>query len=228
MSKIQTFENFLTQQNAQVSIADLMIHLVVAALLSFILSRIYVKYGTSLSNRKQFSSIFILMTITITLIITIVKSSLALSLGLVGALSIVRFRTAIKEPEELAYLFLTIAIGLGLGAGQLLTTLSTFPLVVAILVARGLAQQKEQEQNLFLSVSTQNPDALRLDQIIKTLTTSCRSVDLRRFDETPNASEATFQVEFDNIHNMQTGLQQLREQEKMMRITFVDSKRKAA
>ena len=48
----------------------------------------------------------------------IVKSSLAFSLGLVGALSIVRFRAAIKEPEELVYLFLVIATGLGLGANQ--------------------------------------------------------------------------------------------------------------
>ena len=52
-------------------------------------------------------------------VILIVKSSLALSLGLVGALSIVRFRTPIKEPEELIYLFLAIAIGLGFGAGQI-------------------------------------------------------------------------------------------------------------
>ena len=52
------------------------------------------------------------------IIITIVKSSIALSLGLVGALSIVRFRAAIKEPEELTFLFICIAIGVGLGAGQ--------------------------------------------------------------------------------------------------------------
>ena len=53
----------------------------------------------------------------------IVKNSLALSLGLVGALSIVRFRAAIKEPEELVYLFLIIATGLGCGAGQLKITI---------------------------------------------------------------------------------------------------------
>ena len=47
------------------------------------------------------------------LIITVVKTSLALSLGLVGALSIVRFRSAIKDPEELLYLFFSIAIGIG-------------------------------------------------------------------------------------------------------------------
>ena len=56
--------------------------------------------------------------LTTLLVISVVKSSLALSLGLVGALSIVRFRTPIKEPEELAYIFLAIAIGLALGADQ--------------------------------------------------------------------------------------------------------------
>jgi uncharacterized membrane protein YhiD involved in acid resistance len=60
--------------------------------------------------------------ITTTIVITIVKSSLALSLGLVGALSIVRFRAAIKEPEELVFLFLVIATGLGCGAGQIKIT----------------------------------------------------------------------------------------------------------
>ena len=52
------------------------------------------------------------------------KSSLALSLGLVGALSIVRFRTPIKEPEELGYLFLIIAVGLGFGAGYSIVTIA--------------------------------------------------------------------------------------------------------
>ena len=60
------------------------------------------------------------------------KSSLALSLGLVGALSIVRFRAAIKEPEELVYLFLVIATGLGCGADQIKITL--IGVVVAILL----------------------------------------------------------------------------------------------
>ena len=54
--------------------------------------------------------------------IVIVKSSIALSLGLVGALSIVRFRTPIKEPEDLTYLFLSIALGVGYGSFQILIT----------------------------------------------------------------------------------------------------------
>jgi hypothetical protein len=61
--------------------------------------------------------------VTTTLIIRIVRSSPALSLGFVRASSIVRFRAAIKEPEELVFPFLAISIGLGLGAGQALVTI---------------------------------------------------------------------------------------------------------
>jgi len=67
----------------------------------------------------NFSKNFVILGTTTCIIIVIVKNSLALSLGLVGALSIVRFRAAIKEPEELVYLFLVIAVGLGCGAGQI-------------------------------------------------------------------------------------------------------------
>ena len=59
-----------------------------------------------------------MLSITTTIVITVVKFSLALSLGLVGALSIVRFRAAIKEPEELVYLFMIIGIGLASGSAQ--------------------------------------------------------------------------------------------------------------
>ena len=66
---------------------------------------------------------FIPLAIITTLVITVIKFSLALSLGLVGALSIVRFRAAIKEPEELVYLFFIIGIGLANGANQFLVSI---------------------------------------------------------------------------------------------------------
>ena len=77
-----------------------------------------------------------MLTVITLLVISIVKSSLALSLGLVGALSIVRFRTAIKDPEELIYLFFSIAIGLGMGADQRVPTLAAYGLIMAYLIAR--------------------------------------------------------------------------------------------
>ena len=100
------------------SLPKLVISLALAAVLGSILGQVYIRFGHSLSNRKLFARNFLVLVVTTTLIISIVRSSLALSLGLVGALSIVRFRAAIKEPEELAFLFLAISIGLGLGAGQ--------------------------------------------------------------------------------------------------------------
>jgi hypothetical protein len=94
------------------------INLAITSLLCYLIRIFYLKFSSSLSNRDYFSKNFIILGITTCIVITIVKSSLALSLGLVGALSIVRFRAAIKEPEELVYLFLVIATGLGLGANQ--------------------------------------------------------------------------------------------------------------
>tara|TARA_B100000959_G_scaffold272031_1_gene320892 strand:+ start:91 stop:627 length:537 start_codon:yes stop_codon:yes gene_type:complete len=75
-------------------------------------------------------------------VIAVVKSSLALSLGLVGALSIVRFRAAIKDPEELVYLFLCIGIGLALGAtdfsGTILGLVKQMLLAFAIVIVATL------------------------------------------------------------------------------------------
>ena len=109
--------------------------LAIGAGLSLILRWHFERFGSTLSNRSEFAQVFPLIVLTTVLIITVVKSSLALSLGLVGALSIVRFRTPIKEPEELAYLFIAIAIGLGLGADQHVATTVAAAIILTI-VAR--------------------------------------------------------------------------------------------
>ena len=109
--------------NIQLNYPDLAINLIIAAILALILERVFVSYSQTINNKKVFSKNFILIATTTAFIISIVKSSLALSLGLVGALSIIRFRTAIKEPEEISYLFICIGIGLGLGAGYKLITI---------------------------------------------------------------------------------------------------------
>ena len=108
----RTFEDFLLNQPAQIDLSYLVLSLILSAFLAWSLGKLYVKYGTALSNRRRFASNFVLLSVTTTLIITVIKSSLALSLGLVGALSIVRFRSAIKEPEELVFIFFAISVGL--------------------------------------------------------------------------------------------------------------------
>ena len=103
---------------APLSLSSLILNLVIGLILSLLVAWYYEHYGQSLSNRRKFAQLLPVLTLTTAIVISIVKSSLALSLGLVGALSIVRFRTAIKEPEELLFLFIAIAVGLSVGADQ--------------------------------------------------------------------------------------------------------------
>ena len=98
----------------------------------------YSKFFPHVSKSQSMGKTLIIISTITFLIISVVKSSLALSLGLVGALSIIRFRTPIKEPFELSYLFMSIAIGLGFGANQALPTFIViiFSLIVLTMYSR--------------------------------------------------------------------------------------------
>ena len=106
------------------------------------------KVSRSLNDKEHFSEIFVPLAIITTLVITVVKFSLALSLGLVGALSIVRFRAAIKEPEELVYLFFVIGIGLANGANQFLIASIATIITVTILYLRKIYLDKNNSNNI--------------------------------------------------------------------------------
>ena len=125
--------NLLSSENINVSFDNFLIAIFLSILLGFLVREFYIRFSTTLSNKVEFSKTFVILAATTTIVITIVKSSLALSLGLVGALSIVRFRAAIKEPEELVYLFLLIAIGLGCGAGQFFITVIGVSIILILI-----------------------------------------------------------------------------------------------
>jgi uncharacterized membrane protein YhiD involved in acid resistance len=198
--------------------------LLIAAILAYVLSRVYEHFGHSLSNRKVLARNFVLITMTTMLIITIVKSSLALSLGLVGALSIVRFRTAIKEPEELAYLFLSISIGLGLGADQRLITLIAFAVIVTIIWLHSRQHQgRDSQQNLYLTVSSHNPKKAELGAIVDTLSSHCSAVSLKRLDDTKELLEASFLVEFGGYPQLQAAIADLHGLGDDVNVTFLDN-----
>jgi hypothetical protein len=186
------------------------INLLLAALYSFILSRAYVYWGFSLANRRKFAANFMLITITTTFIILVVRSSVALSLGLVGALSIVRFRAAIKEPEELAYLFFAIGLGIGLGDNQRL--LSALALVAALLLIglMRLLRRSDSDVNLHLTVSTAGANAPTLDAIVEALKAHCSKLQLVRYDEGEGATESVFRIEFKSLSQLTAASDALR------------------
>ena len=135
-----------------------------------------------------------LMAMTTVRIISVVKSSLALSLGLVGALSIVRFRTAIKEPEELLQLFMAIGVGLGLGADQRWSTILAALVFLGYQVLRRLLRQRRLASNLYLNVVTPGSYG-DFTQIRSILLRHISSANLRRLDASDSGLQVTCLIE---------------------------------
>lgn len=136
-----------------VAIIDLIRNMGIGLLLAVVWAFVISKTTRLIVDTRQYLPVFLLLIPSMILIITIIKSSIALSLGLVGALSIVRFRTPIKEPEELLYLFVAIAVGLGLGANQLLATLLGFSAICVGLVPLSLLNRSNGSQkSTFLDI----------------------------------------------------------------------------
>jgi uncharacterized membrane protein YhiD involved in acid resistance len=158
-------------------------------------------------------------------IITVVKSSLALSLGLVGALSIVRFRSAIKEPEELTYLFLTIAIGLGCGAGLTILTLVAFAGFVLVIWFNNRYRHETEGQCLYLTISGSVSPDVDSGKIVDELKKYCSSIKLKRSDETASAMEISFYVEFDDFERLQQAKTAIMAMHPSVSVTFMDSTR---
>jgi hypothetical protein len=224
MNRQQTFENFLVNQSVQVDLLSFGVNVALAALLAFLLGRLYVRYGDSLSDRSLFARNFVMIATTTVLIISVVKSSLALSLGLVGALSIVRFRAAIKEPEELAYLFLNIGIGLGLGADQRVVTVLAFLLIVVLIWLRRLGARASQTRSLYLSIDSHNPEKIPIGRVIDILGRHCRAVDLKRFDESGEQLDASFLVEFEDFSRLEAAKCELLAENRDVKVSFLDLK----
>ena len=200
------------------------INLILAVLTSFILSRVYIYWGGSLSNRRKFAANFMLVTVTTTFIILVVRSSVALSLGLVGALSIIRFRAAIKEPEELAYLFFAISLGIGLGDNQRVVTLITLAVVVIIMGLARLLRQTQADVNLHLTVAARGAEKVTLQQVMDVLAQHADKLRLLRYDETPEASEMSFVVEFRHISNLTQTRDALQALSPGLQVSFLDNK----
>jgi hypothetical protein len=222
MAIAPTLEQY-TLQTSQTNLLNIVLGLVLAVIFSYILGKIYVKYGTSISNREKFANNFILLAMVTTLVISVVKSSLALSLGLVGALSIVRFRAAIKEPEELVYLFLIIGMGLGLGASQWALTSISFVLISSTLVLRSRYKSDSSLKGLSLLITLPQVKENMFSKLRQILSKNCKSVNLKRYDEDKDNVEALFYVEFLNINNLEVLKQDLKSLSSAVQISLLDN-----
>lgn len=141
--------------------------------------------------RRDLGLVLPVICLTTLLVISVVKSSLALSLGLVGALSIVRFRTPIKEPEELAYIFLAIAIGLALGADQREVAAISLPIILLVISLIDRLRPGFQSSRDKLLLNIEIPKGNETTQsILKFLKSTVPEANVRRIDQ----DQSTFAI----------------------------------
>ena len=110
-------KNSFLEETADFSIAAASVSLLSALFIGLFIFFIYKKTYAGVMYSKPFNTSLVLLSVLTTFVILAVTSNVVLSLGMVGALSIVRFRTAIKEPLDLVFLFWSISVGIILGAG---------------------------------------------------------------------------------------------------------------
>lgn len=199
----QLQERYIQEFSNNVPLGEFILNILVAVLLSTLLRLFYIHYGNAISNRRRFGANFLPLALATLLVIMIVKSSIALSLGLVGALSIVRFRAAIKDPEELVYLFMTIGVGLACGANQPLLA------VVALLAILGVMWMSKrwggdqpsvaESGRLFINIRTDVED---LEQITALLLQHLSYAELKRMDTLRPGLDLSFVGRADTVSQL--------------------------
>lgn len=209
-------DTFTTTQN--IGVTDLLINIIIAMFFAWLISVIYVKFGNGISNRKQLANSFLLITVCVVLIIALIKSSVALSLGLVGALSIVRFRTAIKEPEELTYLFLCIAVGLGLGANERFLTISSVTLILVLITLRGLFRKDKLVNSYNMNVKTSK---LTLTEVIDVVKEYSNEVEFKSYAKDGEAVDLLISLQIKNYKKFEQCIAEINELDSDIKINYV-------
>ncbi len=204
-AQINALENFFFNSQIEINYLKFFLAILMSIFLAFLVKTTYIKVSRTLNDRDYFSDTFIPLAIITTLVITVIKFSLALSLGLVGALSIVRFRAAIKEPEELVFLFFIIAIGLANGANQfLLAIISTVSIITFLLVKKIFLDKNSKYKNLYdnnvniLNIELNDPKEDEINQVIERIKPHVLSLKLKSANMEKNAASYIFWYDIDN------------------------------
>ena len=201
---------------------SLVTNIILCTLLNLLVASFYVRYGNAISNRKRFAANFVPLSLTTMAIMMIVAPSAALGLGLVGALSIIRFRAAIKDPEELTYLFLSIGIGLATGADQPLIAIIIILFVLIFLwVSKklGNAPAFVDGNRMYVNISTDINDIMQIEAVLKT---SFKEVALKRVDTLHGGLDLSFVCKSNSIQQIQEGKDKLLAISDYTQISIID------
>lgn len=173
-----------------ISVDKILLSLIVAFAIGVFIIYVYKKTYSGVIYSKSFSLCIILLTMVTSMIIRTISSNLALSLGMVGALSIVRFRTAIKEPTDTAFMFWGITAGIMSGAGLYLVAIIASVCIGILYIIGYTMGFKTNRQFLFILKYEASSDKRIIDALKKLPKTKLKSKSIVK-----NTIELTFEVE---------------------------------
>lgn len=151
------FKSSFLESMTGFSLSEVLLAMLFAVIVGLFIFWVYKKTFTGILYSSGFALTLIGLTLVTTLVIIAVTSNVVLSLGMVGALSIVRFRTAIKEPMEIVFLFWSIAVGIVIGAGMIpLAVLGSVIIGIILLI---FANRKNVENAYILVLNCENEEA---------------------------------------------------------------------
>lgn len=185
------FKSSFVEKMASVSILDVVIALALAFVIGLFIMQVYKKTFKGVMYSESFGISLIALCLITTLIILAVTSNIVLSLGMVGALSIVRFRSAIKEPIDIAYLFWAISAGIVIGAGLIPLAVigSIFIGIVMIL----FVNRKVANNPYILVINCENDNSE--DEALKLLSKNVKKYNVKSKTVSPvNGMEMTVEI----------------------------------
>jgi hypothetical protein len=223
MNDILSVTEGIQNTKNQLDLLPVLFNFILCVGMSFIIREFYIRRSFSLTGKFHIASVIPILSSVVFLVIIIVKSSLALSLGLVGALSIVRFRTPIKEPEELVYLFLAISTGLGYAAGHTLVT-TLIVLMIITIIYLWLSNRKGSAHLEYNMVLSWSQDSLSLTSLVETISSYTDTVKLVRFDVGNNNNTAVLLLSPAEKMDLTPLTEKIREHDPNITISFYEAK----
>ena len=183
--------SYLLSRNVTITPLEALICLLAAVLLAFFMYYVYRKTYTGVAYSRNFNVSLVLLAIITTIAMLAIGNNLTLSLGMVGSLSIIRFRTAIKEPKDIAFVFWAISIGLCCGASMYIISALGSLVLAAVLL---LFAKNPYDSAAYLLVVRGAANALPMQEIRKVLDACSSRTRLRMSNSTASEDEVTWEL----------------------------------
>lgn len=165
MSFQDIFNSSFLEGVSSLSVLDMSITLILSFVAGFFIYQVYKKSYQSVVYTKSFSVSLVMMTMITSLVILAVTANVVLSLGMVGALSIVRFRAAIKDPMDIVFMFWSIAAGIVIGAGFYLLGIVGSIVIGAMIIMLNMNVVTSKPYLLVLQADDHDVEKMALDKI---------------------------------------------------------------